>query len=162
MKEYPTLGGLKKLQEFLEKQGFPMPVFAMDIYRDKRRATSEIGEPTSGWTAGKGMVVSLIDEIKTHGPLHGVIDVQLTNQGGNKFVRFSNPAWWGGLVCARAIVDDDNVFVSSHRGDSDFNQFFGELCKTSGFSNLLKYGKVKPSLRDRISPKKCLAKMLQN
>ena len=59
MREYPTLGGLKKLQKFLEKQDFPMSIFAMDIYRDKRSATSG-----SGWSAGKGTVASIDGEIK--------------------------------------------------------------------------------------------------
>lgn len=83
----PTLGGLKIAQEYLKKEGYPLPVFQINIYSGK-----EVGgylgpirqTPTNGQTA------SIDDLIREHGKMHQMEDVRLTDETGTNYIQFSN------------------------------------------------------------------------
>ena len=72
----PTLGGLKKAQEFLKLKGHPLPIFQMDIYDGGQLVPF-------GWETGPGRTVSVDEAIREYGEMCEVVDVRLTNAVGD-------------------------------------------------------------------------------
>ena len=81
----PTLGGLKKLQQFMEKNFYPMPIFQIDILHDYRAVGGKR-------ELGKGEKVSINEAIRKQGVNCRVIDVRLASESGDRFIQFIDPS----------------------------------------------------------------------
>lgn len=141
----PTLGGLKKAQEFLALKGFPMPIFQMDIYSDYQLAGLRR-------VPGKGRTISIDEAICKYGAMHEVVDVRLTNKKGNKFVSFSWYEHFGYSYHRDAMMNGNIVIVEFHKGnpmDYKFNDFMNSN-DVDVLLNLACWGKPKLTMLDRI------------
>lgn len=138
----PTLGGLKKAQEFLRSKGYPMPVFHMNIY-DGGKFTG------MRWTLGKGRKISIDEAIREYGAMCEVVDVRLANERGDKFVLFSSTTRVGMVTGFAAMENGWDVVLEFHNPVDDP---FKKLMATYGkaFLNLARWGKAEVSTFDRI------------
>lgn len=140
MQYKPTLGGLKKAQEFFNVKGFPMPIFEM--YVD---ATFEEGKITST----KGRVISIDEAIKEHGAICEVTDVRLVNVRGDKFINF--------VGLRPPLCDPFTAYTSAYNGwgvlirfckDPAFGKFMNSKDGKKAM-DLARWGK-RPNILDRI------------
>ncbi|MBI3572046.1 hypothetical protein HY091_00725 [Candidatus Kaiserbacteria bacterium] len=140
----PTLGGLKKAQEFLNFKGYPMPIFQMNIYADGQLAGLR-------WAPGRGRTVSIDEAIRKYGATCEMVDVRLTNARNDKFVQFSDAVHCGIFTCMSARENGWDVILEFHKGDpvdyefKDFMDLNGDA-----FVKLARWGKAAPSMLDRI------------
>jgi hypothetical protein len=140
----PTLGGLKKAQEFLNLKGHSMPIFQMNIYDDGQLAGLR-------WMPGKGRTISIDEAIRKYGAMWEVVDVRMTNEQGDKFVQFSSNIRVGMFTGMDAMERGWDALLEFHKGDpvdyqfKDFMDSYG-----NAFVNLARWGKAKLTMLDRI------------
>ena len=141
----PTLGGLKKAQEFLNLKGHPMPIFQMNIYDDGQLAGLR-------WAPGKGRTISIDEAIRKYGATCEMVDVRLTNEQGDKFVQFSDTTRCGMFTGMSAMENGWDVILEFHKGDPVDYQFKDFMNSGDGnaFVNLARWGKATISMLDRI------------
>ncbi|OHA91297.1 MAG: hypothetical protein A2758_02435 [Candidatus Zambryskibacteria bacterium RIFCSPHIGHO2_01_FULL_49_18] len=138
----PTLGGLKKAQEFLHLKGHPMPIFQMDIYEDGQRDGLI-------WTPGKGRTIPIDEAIGRFGAMYEVADIRLTNKQGGKFVQFTNNTRLiNGLEWEEVGWDAIPEFHYGNPVDHRFKDF--TVLYGTTFVNLARWGKVNVTILDRI------------
>lgn len=141
----PTLGGLKKAQEYLSLKGYPMPVFQMDIYEDGRMVGLRMAP-------GKGRTVSIDKAILKYGAMCEMMDVRLSTEQGDKFVQFSEALKCGMFTGMSALENGWDVLLEWHGGipvDFEFKDFM-DSSDGRAFVNLARWGKTTPSFLDRI------------
>ncbi|MEN9558130.1 MAG: hypothetical protein RL141_499 [Candidatus Parcubacteria bacterium] len=142
----PTLGGLKKAQEFLSSKGHPMPIFQMDIYEDGEHVGTR-------WVPGKGRVISIDEAIRQYGAMREVVDVRLANEQGDTFVQFSHIARVSVMMGIRAIQDSWGAipeFYQDEATDRSFIEFMDSPDGTT-FLSLARWGKAAPTILDRLT-----------
>ena len=141
----PTLGGLKKAQEFLNLKGYPMPIFQMNIYDDGQLAGLR-------WAPGKGRTISIDEAIRKYGAMCEVVDVRMTNEQGDKFVQFSSNTRVGMFTGIDAMERELDVLLEFHEGDPVDYQFKDFMDSNDGtaFVNLARWGKATLTMLDRI------------
>ena len=139
----PTLGGLKKAQEFLNLKGHPMPIFQMNIYDDGQLAGLR-------WAPGKGRTISIDEAIRKYGAMCEVVDVRLASEQGDKFVQFSSTTRVG-FTGMDAMERGWDAILEFHKGDPVDYQF-KDFMDSDGnaFVNLARWGKATVSMLDRI------------
>lgn len=141
----PTLGGLKKAQEFLSSKGYPMPTFQMNIYDDGK----DVGPR---WKPGKGRTISINEAIRKYGAMCEVVDVRLTNDKGDKSIHFSDNSRVGIMTCLAAIDRGWDALPEFNYGkpiDYRFKDFM-ESPDGTAFLILSRWGKTTISILDRI------------
>lgn len=137
----PTLGGLSKLQQFLEDVGHPLPVFETDIC-----------------TNGVPHVSDLQKMIHRHGAHHQVTDVRLRSDKEDDFVKFVDPVHigfghsiWGRVHVTDCVTTCGNGFLDVR------DKYDLKIVK------MARYGKLEPSLLDqirfRLSPRRYFASL---
>lgn len=137
----PTLGGLKKAQGFLESKGWAMPIFQTDIYSTfQMEGMRQV--PVGGQT------VSLDEAIQEHGAACRVMDVQLMDEGGEAFVRFSDITHFGVGTMQEAMLYGWDVKVEFHKEDK-FKGFM-DSADGSRLVNIARWGKPTVSVLGRI------------
>lgn len=141
----PTLGGLKKAQEFLDLKGHPMPIFQMNIYDDGQLAGLR-------WAPGKGRTISIDEAIRKYGAMCEMVDVRLASEQGDKFVQFSDTTRCGMFTGMSAIDNGWDVILEFHKGDLVDYQFkdFMDSNDDNAFVNLARWGKATISVVGRI------------
>ncbi|OGZ19964.1 MAG: hypothetical protein A2626_00835 [Candidatus Nealsonbacteria bacterium RIFCSPHIGHO2_01_FULL_38_55] len=141
MKRKPTLGGLKKVQEFLKSKGHAMPIVQMGIYDDYQLVG---GPATLRREPGKGKNVSLNELINALSPMHRVINVRLANEYGGAFIEFSERrnATSALELMGSAGEGQDKVVV-------EYSAALRELFISDDVMELAQWGKVAPSLFER-------------
>lgn len=142
----PTLGGLKKAQEFLNLKGHSMPIFQMNIYDDGKLAGLR-------WVPGKGRTISIDEAICKYGAMCEVVDVRLANEQGDKFVQFSDTVHCGMFTGMSAMDNGWDVILEFHRGDPvdyQFKDFMNSNDDGNALVNLARWGKATISMLDRI------------
>lgn len=135
----PTLGGLKKAQEFLNLKGYSMPIFQMNIYDDGQLAGLR-------WAPGKGRAISIDEAIRKYGAMCEVVDVRLTNEQSDKFVQFSSATRVGMFTGMNAMK---NGWDAIPEFDYQFKAFMDSNDGTT-FVNLARWGKATLTMLDRI------------
>lgn len=138
----PTLGGLKKAQEFLAFKGYPMPIFQMNIYDDGQQVSER-------WIPGKGRTIPIQEAIDKYGAACEVVNVRLTNEQGDKFIQFSDINRVGLSAGLYEAGRDWDVRLEFHKGDDKFKDFMDSRDGLT-FSDLARWGKPRPSLLDQI------------
>lgn len=145
----PTLGGLKKLQEFFAANGFPLPTFQTNIYDGQH--PSEVSLCTPAIPPEDARTVSIDDMLARFGPLHEINDVILLGErGGIQFsdtTHFLTPvmigiiqdAGWGCYLQIIGTVEND---------DWEFEDFINSL-SNEDIMSIAHFGKRKPSIRDK-------------
>jgi hypothetical protein len=141
----PTLGGLKKAQEFLNLKGHPMPIFQMNIYDDGQLAGLR-------WAPGKGRTISIDEAIRKYGAMCEVVDVRLANEQGDKFIQFSDTTRVGVFTGMNAMENGWDAILEFHKGDPVDYQFKDFMDSADGTTlvNLTQWGKAAVSMLDRI------------
>lgn len=144
----PTLGGLKKAQEFLDQKGLKMPVFQTDIYEGGSFAVG-------GWVPGTGQTADLDEAIRTHGPLHEVRDVRLGNAQKDGFILFSDWTRAGFVTAMQAKDDGWDVLIGAYVNKA--NQALYEQLKAfldsgdgAAFVSIARWGKPNVTLLDKL------------
>lgn len=136
----PTLGGLKKAQEFLKLKGHPtMPIFQMNIYDDGKLVGLR-------WAPGKGRTISIDKAIRKYGAMCEMVDVRLTNKQGDKFIQFSSTTRVGLYTGIRAKENGWDVMIEFHYKFKDFM----DSNDGKAFVNLARWGKATVSMIDRL------------
>lgn len=138
----PTLGGLKKAQEFLDLKGILLPVFEMDIYRDGTRVAFR-------WAPGKGRIISIDDAIQKYGAGCEVVDVRFTDERGDSSIVFSDNARIGMFSGIDARESGWDAIVEYHSHNHSIEDFMDSADGTA-FVKLARWGKPKPSILDRL------------
>ena len=140
----PTLGGLKKAQEFLNLKGHSMPIFQMNIYEDGQLAGLR-------WAPGKGRTISIDEAIRKYGAMCEVVDVRMTNEQGDKFVQFSSNTRVGMFTGMDAMERGWDAILEFHKGDPVDYQFKNFMDSDgNAFVNLARWGKATLTMLDRI------------
>ncbi|MFA6338608.1 MAG: hypothetical protein WCW87_00920 [Candidatus Paceibacterota bacterium] len=154
----PTLGGLKKAQEFLSLNGFPLPFFRIHIYNDSKH---EVAEPLPI----KGTTVSIDEMIRKYGPLQKVVDVRLSNEKGDKAVLFIRIDRAGLKIGKNEKKKDLDAVPKFWYGDPVDDQFKNFMCSVNGdlFLNIAQWGKSMPTMFElfkfRFFPKRYATKV---
>lgn len=133
----PTLGGLKKAQGFLSSKGYPMPILQMNSYsfgklEDSKHVPVDVD------------TVSIDEMIETHGSMHEVVDVRITNKKGDKFIQFIDTAHLGERDGKDARGEGFDVIIESNKDDSGDAQFinFMNSDAISEFMFFARWGKL--------------------
>ena len=132
----PTLGGLKKLQVFLEANRFPVPIIKTDVYKTGASWGLQ-------WSPGAGAVISLEEYIRTHGKMYLADDICLTSEDNSRLLLFSTSVESG---CRLLEREAHIVFLC--RGSSEFCQF---IESSDVVYNLARFGKTKVNIFDRLA-----------
>lgn len=142
----PTLGGLKKAQEFLKLKGHLLPVFQMNIYDDGQLMGS-------CWMPGKGRTIPIDEAIRTYGVMCEVVDVQLSSEQGDAFVRFSSTLHASLFTGIEGVERGWDVVPEFHKDSpvdcGDFKNF-RDSADGKAFMNLARWGKSAVSWLDRL------------
>jgi len=144
----PTLGGLKKAQEFLKKNGYPMQIFQTNIY-DEKHEEAVYGELTRE-IPDNGQTISIDEAIRKHGAIQRMMDVQLTNEKGNLFIRFSHHHHLMILDDRMAQYGFLKAVLEYPTDNSSFNEFIESNNNWKIVNNLARWGKEEPSISDKI------------
>lgn len=141
----PTLGGLKKVQEFLDLNGRSLPIFQMNIHDDEHLAGRRR-------FPGQGRTITIDEAIRKYGAMYNVVDVRLANEQGDKFIQFNslkNDNRY--LAVASAIENLTEVTIECHMGDP-MDHEFKDFLDSNGrrLMKLARWGKMKVSVCDWI------------
>lgn len=141
----PTLGGLKKAQEFLRKKGYSLPIFQTNIYDDGQLAGLR-------WMPGNGRTISIDEAIHKYGEMCEVEDVRLANEQGDKCIQFSRITRAGMYTGLCAKESGWDVIMEFRIGDPPDYQFKDFINSADGiaFVSLARWGKASASMLDRI------------
>jgi hypothetical protein len=112
----PTIGGLEKLQEFLDGYGFLLPNFYMDV-RGSGRSESLPDEDISK------KMISFDEAKRRYGAEAEVVDVRLANEDGSSYIQFSSPTNYGIFTALISKVLGMSVVVETHEDDLWLNRF---------------------------------------
>lgn len=139
----PTLGGLKKAQEFLAFKGYPLPVFQTDIY--------EHGE----WlyirfVPGKGQAASIDEAIRKQGSMREVVDVRLTTERGDRALVFSDIKYVGRADIYELGGRYDALMEFDASGSDPSFERFMKSENGGVIENLARWGKETVTWFDRI------------
>lgn len=143
MKGYkPTLGGLQKLQEYLKENGFDLPVFQINIYKEGRRGAF------GTWTHGGGESILVEDAIQLYGTKHEVTNIALASPGLEKYFLISDLGHSGSTSETEALTNGFACtigFCPASSVDPRFAQFL-ELNFTK-ILEIARWGKPSPIRR---------------
>jgi len=137
----PTLGGLKKAQEFLKSHGYDLPVIKLNAYNNCR---TEDGQKFPGG----GFTVRIEEEIRLRGALTEVDDVLITDEKERIFVGFVSLRHLGTLQRYAYIDANMDVAVSPSQYDYQWGVFLRDKC--AKFVRIARWGKARVSILDRI------------
>ena len=138
----PTLGGLKKVQEFLDQNGRSLPIFQMNIH-DVEHLAGRRRFP------GQGRMITIDEAIRKYGAMYEMVDVRLANEQGDKFIQFNSLDNAGLLAVAYAIENLLEVTIERHMGDP-MDHEFKDFLDSNGrrLMKLARWGKMKVSVCD--------------
>lgn len=139
----PTLGGLKKAQEYLTANGFPMPIFQMDIFDDGKYLGLGVKE------AGQGRTIAIEEAIEKFGSANEVVDVKLSSTDAKRYIQFASSEHCGFMTGLDAMQNGMDCLIQVPTKDYELRDF---LSSKDGrrVVNVARWGKQKPSLFDRV------------
>lgn len=146
----PTLGGLKKLQEFFATNGFPLPTFQTNIYDGQRLSGIYLCTPAT--PPEDARTVSLDDELVQFGPLHEINDIRLLGENG-RGIQFSDTAHFFAAATTEIIHAAGwgchlSIMGTTKNDDWEFEDFINSL-SNEDIMSIAHFGKRKPSIRDK-------------
>lgn len=132
----PTLGGLREMSNYLEKQGFSLTVLMIDIYADGRRHS------------GSGRHIDLVEAVRKQGWNRQVLDVALSDNAQHRKIIFKRPP--RGVPSFSSIVNGESGpdVAMETSGDFPFLQFVDENRTT--ILDIARWRRINPSLLYRI------------
>lgn len=136
----PTLGGLKKAQEFLRLRGYPMPILKVNV-----RRCALISE---SWDV-KGMGISLDDAIRKYGPMREVVNVALISECGKRLLLFVSNKRLPFSYTWRPMARGWSTTLFYSRGNPQFADFITSKEDGKIFVNLVRWGKPEVTIHDR-------------
>jgi len=140
----PTLGGIKKLQDFLAIHGHPMPHFQMNTYDDpvfnERR-----GEPIV--YGGRRIILPIDQAIQELGVMCEVLDVRVISEDRSCYLDFVNSEHLSPFVALEAYMNNSDCAERYVCNGVECAKFYET--NRMNIWNLARYGKAKPSFVDR-------------
>jgi hypothetical protein len=139
----PTLGGLKKLQQFMGKNGYPMPVFQTDIFQD--------GMVKGKFLLDGGEKVSIDEEIRKQGAGFKIINVRLTDEKGKRFIQFIDPILYSNYIFLPIYFRRINADLQFSEGKTEDEKSFTDFLNAQhdAIFEIAFWGKENPSVMDK-------------
>ncbi len=143
----PTLGGLKKAQEYLAGKGSPMPVFQMEVFAEEMR------DPLIPWY---GRTIPIQEAIKKYGPLHEVVHVRISSEDGERSVHFRGICHLPVFKAQSAMEGGEDCAVEfSAKNTNPVDLEVKKLVDDHTFMNIARFGKPDPSFIDLLMFRFC-------
>lgn len=140
----PTLGGLKRAQDFLSLRGFPLPTVKVNV-RLNRILLNDLR-----WDATRTRSISLSNVIAKRGPMYEIVNVGLVSEYGDRFLLFVSNAYVPPYLAKQSRGRGWDTFLFISRGDHRFVDFVNSEEDGAILVNLVRWGKPEVTMRDRI------------